>query len=67
MEDLATAEISRAQVWSWVRDGRFDKTRVRDEIDRVDAGAEAKDVFAQVALAGQLPDFTSPVVYHRLP
>ena len=24
MEDVATAEISRAQVWSWVRDGRFD-------------------------------------------
>ena len=25
MEDAATAEISRAQVWSWVRAGRFDE------------------------------------------
>ena len=29
MEDAATAEISRAQVWSWVQAGRFDETRVR--------------------------------------
>ena len=25
MEDAATAEISRAQVWSWVQAGRFDE------------------------------------------
>ena len=37
MEDAATAEISRAQVWSWVRAGRFDEARVRDEIAAVDA------------------------------
>ena len=30
MEDAATAEISRAQVWSWVQDGRFDEARVRE-------------------------------------
>ena len=29
MEDAATAEISRAQVWSWVQAGRFDEARVR--------------------------------------
>ena len=29
MEDAATAEISRAQVWSWVQAGRFDEGRVR--------------------------------------
>src|SRR4029077_17027982 len=29
MEDAATAEISRAQIWSWVRAGRFDEARVR--------------------------------------
>ncbi len=67
MEDLATAEISRAQVWSWVRDGRFGEARVREEIERVDAGAEAKDVFAQVALGDELPEFTTLVAYDRLP
>ena len=29
MEDAATAEISRAQIWSWVHAGRFDEARVR--------------------------------------
>ena len=37
MEDAATAEISRAQVWSWVKAGRFDEARVREEIAKVDA------------------------------
>src|SRR5215213_6252287 len=67
MEDLATAEISRAQVWSWVRNGRFDEPRVREAIDRVEAGAEAKDVFARVALGEELVEFTTLVAYDRLP
>ena len=29
MEDAATAEISRSQVWQWVRAGRFDAAQVR--------------------------------------
>ena len=37
MEDAATAEISRAQVWSWVQAGRFDEERVRTEIAAVEA------------------------------
>ena len=32
MEDVATAEISRAQIWSWVNAGHFDAERVRDEV-----------------------------------
>ena len=32
MEDAATAEISRSQVWQWVRAGRFDEARVRREV-----------------------------------
>src|SRR5439155_3984553 len=31
MEDAATAEISRSQVWQWVKHGRFDATQVRAE------------------------------------
>src|SRR5438094_4250112 len=57
MEDAATAEISRAQVWSWVQAGRFDEARVREEIQLVDASEEAKEVFAEVALGVPLKDF----------
>jgi malate synthase len=67
MEDAATAEISRAQIWSWLRAGRFDEAQVRDEIDRVDASPEAKEVFAEVALGDELGDFLTLTAYDRLP
>jgi malate synthase len=67
MEDAATAEISRAQVWSWVQSGRFDEARVRSEIAAVEASAEAKEVFAGVALAVPFPDFLTTSAYDRLP
>jgi malate synthase len=67
MEDAATAEISRAQVWSWVQAGRFDEARVREEIDAVDASTQAKDVFADVALSVPLKDFLTTEAYDRLP
>jgi malate synthase len=67
MEDAATAEISRAQVWSWVRAGRFDAARVREEIARVDASQTAKDLFAEVALSVPLQDFLTLSAYDLLP
>ncbi len=67
MEDVATAEISRAQVWSWVRSGRFSEAEVRRELDRVEAGAEAKRLFADVALSVELPEFLTLRAYPRLP
>jgi malate synthase len=67
MEDAATAEISRAQVWSWVRAGRFDEARVRDEIAAIEASDEAKEVFAEVALGAELGDFLTISAYDRLP
>jgi malate synthase len=66
MEDAATAEISRAQVWSWVQTGRFDERRVRQEIDRVEASDAAKEVFADVALTVPLQDFLTVSAYDRL-
>jgi malate synthase len=66
MEDAATAEISRAQVWSWVRSGRFEEARVREEIAAVDASDEAKEVFAEVALAPEFPEFLTLPAYARL-
>ena len=66
MEDAATAEISRSQVWQWVRAGRFDEQVVRHEIELVDAGDEAKSLFAEVALQPELVEFLTVPAYTRL-
>ena len=66
MEDAATAEISRAQIWTWVQAGRFDEARVRAEIARVEASEEAKEVFADVALTVPFKDFLTPTAYDHL-
>jgi malate synthase len=34
MEDAATAEICRAQVWQWLRHGVFTDSQVRDAMQR---------------------------------
>jgi malate synthase len=66
MEDAATAEISRSQIWQWVRHGRVDEKVVRHEIELVDAGDEAKELFAAVALSEELEDFLTLPAYERL-
>ncbi|MDX6388575.1 MAG: malate synthase [Gaiellaceae bacterium] len=67
MEDVATAEISRAQVWSWVESGHFDRAQVLAEIKRVEAGSEAKELFEEVALSRELVEFLTLPAYERLP
>jgi malate synthase len=66
MEDAATAEISRSQIWQWVRHGRVDESAVHREIELVDAGAEAKDLFTAVALSEELEDFLTLPAYEHL-
>jgi malate synthase len=66
MEDAATAEISRSQIWQWARKGRVDEKLVRHEIELVDAGDEAKELFAAVALSEELEDFLTLPAYERL-
>jgi len=66
MEDAATAEISRAQVWSWVQSGRFDGERVRQEVAAIEASDDAKGVFLDVALSVPLKDFLTLAAYDRL-
>jgi malate synthase len=66
MEDAATAEISRSQIWQWLRHGRVDEQHVRREIELVDARDEAKELFAAVALAEELEDFLTLPAYERL-
>ncbi len=67
MEDAATAEISRSQVWQWVRHGKVSRDQVSAEIDKWRAEhSEAADLFEQVALADELPEFLTQVAYPRL-
>jgi malate synthase len=66
MEDVATAEISRAQVWSWVRNGHFTRERVEEELDRSGAPADAREVFEQVALSEEFVEFLTLPAYERL-
>jgi malate synthase len=67
MEDAATAEISRAQVWTWVKAGRFTAERVREEVEAVEAGDAAKELFAEVALGNPFVEFLTLPAYERLP
>jgi malate synthase len=66
MEDAATAEISRSQVWQWVRSGRFTDAQVRAEADAVEAGQEAKELFLGLALAPELVEFLTLPAYTHL-
>jgi len=66
MEDAATAEISRSQIWQWVHHGCVDEELVRDAIELVGAGDEAKELFAAVALSQELEDFLTVPAYEHL-
>ena len=66
MEDAATAEISRSQVWQWLRAGLYDEARVRREVGEVDAGSEAKELFLEVALQPELVEFLTVPAYTHL-
>lgn len=67
MEDAATAEISRSQVWSWLRHGIFTAEQVEAELAAVEASGPAKELFAAVALGELLPDFLTLAGYAELP
>ncbi len=66
MEDAATAEISRAQVWSWVKAGNFTPDRVREELTKVEASDEAKELFSGLALQDEFVEFLTLPAYEHL-
>ncbi len=90
MEDAATAEISRSQVWQWIRHGRTledgteitpdlvrrlgpeELEKVRQEIgddewfEREGRPDLSRELFEQVALAEELPEFLTLVAYEHL-
>jgi malate synthase len=81
MEDAATAEISRSQIWQWIRHGKVTRERVREVLDeemaaiRTEVGdevwekgrpEETRRVFEQVALGEEFPDFLTLPAYELL-
>ncbi|MGW1640556.1 malate synthase A [Streptomyces lavendulae] len=75
MEDAATAEIARVQIWQWLRHDRVDRGTVVDLLDAECAALEAeepqaltleaREVFVDSALSMQLPLFFTPEAYTR--
>ena len=73
MEDAATAEISRSQVWQWVHHGRVAREDVERTIAKVSAElpdesvyTEARALFEQLALAEGFTEFLTLPAYERL-
>ena len=64
MEDAATAEISRSQVWQWVRTGRFDAEHVRREAAEVERGRRRRSSSSTSRSQPELVEFlTLPGVH----
>jgi malate synthase len=81
MEDAATAEICRSQIWQWIRHGVFPRERVVEVLDEVTAAIraevgeetwqegrpdETRTVFERVALSDDFPDFLTLEAYPLL-
>jgi malate synthase len=81
MEDAATAEISRSQIWQWVRHGKVTREHVlevlEEEMDKIHAEVgdevwekgrpeETRRVFEQVALGEEFPEFLTLPAYELL-
>ena len=71
MEDAATSEISRAQVWQWLHHGRFTPEQVRritdEETAKLGPGYEqAREVFETVATGEGFIEFLTLPAYDML-
>jgi malate synthase len=67
MEDAATAEISRSQIWQWVRNGIFTRERIRAEVDEIRGDhPRAAELFEQVALEDEFVEFLTLPAYELL-
>ena len=71
MEDAATAEISRSQIWQWLHHGRISTEDVRritdEEVARLGPGyEEARELFEEVATGDRYVEFLTVPAYARL-
>ncbi|MBA2370945.1 MAG: malate synthase A [Chloroflexi bacterium] len=71
MEDAATAEISRSQIWQWLHHDRVSEADVRrvtdEELERLGDGfGEAGKLFEQIATEDDYVEFLTLPAYDRL-
>jgi malate synthase len=81
MEDAATAEISRSQIWQWVKHGKFTREKVRevldeetqkihdevgDEVWEKGRPDETREIFESVSLSDDFPEFLTIPAYKYL-
>ena len=69
MEDAATAEISRSQVWQWIRHGKVERERARSFVAATGEGGrwdDARSIFEEVALSEDLAEFLTIPAYEHL-
>ncbi len=71
MEDAATSEISRSQVWQWLRHEKVERADVErvleEEAARLGEGYdEARELFEQVALGEEFVEFLTLPAYERI-
>jgi len=73
MEDAATAEISRSQIWQWIQNGKIGEREVRAgldaEVERLRDGGrwdDAREIFEQVALGAEFAEFLTLPAYDYL-
>jgi malate synthase len=71
MEDAATSEISRSQVWQWLHHAKIARTDVEDAIEEEvgklgDGYDEARELFEQVALGDEFVEFLTLPAYEHI-
>ena len=70
MEDAATAEISRSQVWQWVHAGKFTPEQVRavmaEETREGGRFVDAREIFERVALSDDFVEFLTLPAYEYI-
>jgi malate synthase len=72
MEDAATAEISRSQIWQWLHHGRVSREQVERAIEQeaAELGPEHEDavaLFRELSLSPEYAEFLTLPAYERLP
>jgi malate synthase len=71
MEDAATAEISRSQIWQWLHHGKVSADDVRRLVDEEAATlgpdfADARELFEHIATQPEYVEFLTLPAYERL-
>jgi len=64
MEDAATAEICRAQVWQWVKHGKFPAELVNQIVDQ--HPGKAAELYKQMMTGGDFQEFLTLPAYNYI-